>query len=132
MATKYPKRFYEDTGIEVRMIQAWLILVGRAHNRQTITYAELTRLMRGKNTPSQKREGQWKGLRLGQLYSYCRKRRLPLLPVIVVTKQTGLPADMAPYRPNKPDGPEPNAEREKVFNFDWFALHPPCEGDLHD
>jgi len=71
-------------------------------------------------------------MRLGYLYTYCEEHNLPLLPVIVVTKKTKLPADMAPYSPYKPDGPDPNVEREKVFNYDWFAIHPPCEGDLHD
>jgi hypothetical protein len=131
MTARFPKRFFEESNIEVRMIQSWLVLVSRAHNHQTITYAELTRLMRGKTAPPIVREGQWKGLRLGQLYTYCAERGLPILPVIVVTKETGLPADMAPYYPNERNGPEPNAEREKVFNYDWFALHPPCEGDLH-
>jgi hypothetical protein len=112
------------------MIQAWIILVGRASNRQTITYAELAKLMSGKSLG--KRAGQWKGLRLGQLYTYCDKRRLPILPVIVVTKETGLPADMAPYHPNNINGPHPNGEREKVFNFNWFDLHPPCESEIPD
>jgi hypothetical protein len=109
------------------MIQAWLILIGRAHNRQTITYTELSTLMQGK---SGKRAGQWKGLRLGQLFKYCKDRGLPLLPVIVVTKDTGLPADMAPYFPAKPDGREPNAEREDVFRYDWYALCPPRKSEI--
>jgi hypothetical protein len=112
--------------LDNRMIQAWIILVGRAHNRQTINYSELTRLMGG---PHGRRAGQWKGLRLGHLYEYCVSRGLPLLPVIVVSKSTGLPADLAPYRPAKVDGPDPNAEREKVFNYDWFDLYPPRDTD---
>lgn len=108
------------------MIQAWVILINKARSRQTITYGELSQLMFGKPEPRNSL------MRLGHLYTYCEEHGLPILPVIVVTKKTGLPADMAPYYPNKPDGPEPNAERAKVFNYDWFAIHPPCERDLHD
>lgn len=133
MAVKYTKRYFKDTGLDARMIQAWMILIGKARNRQTITYGDLAKLMTGGEKSSLgKRAGQWKGMRLGFLYAYCKERGLPLLPVIVVTKETGLPADMAPYRPNKLDGPDPNAERERVFHFDWFAIHPPREGDMHD
>jgi hypothetical protein len=133
MSRTFPRRFNEDTGLKVRMIQAWLILIGKARNRQTITYGDLAKLMTGGVKSSLgKRAGQWKGMRLGSLYAYCEERGLPILPVIVVTKKTGLPADLAPYRPNERHGPEPNAEREKVFDYDWFGIHPPCEGDLHN
>jgi len=110
----------------VRVIQAWLILIGKAHNRQTVTYGELSKLMRGKNAPPLgRRAGQWKGMRLGQLFTYCKERRLPLLPVIVVTKKTGKPADLAPYNP-----PDTDEERERVFDFDWYGYYPPSESEL--
>lgn len=109
-----------------RLIQAWLILIGKAHNRQTVTYAELTQLMRGKGAPSLgRRVGQWKGLKLGHLWTYCKNRKFPLLPVIVVTKKTGKPADLAPYNP-----PDLDKERERVFEFNWYAYFPPSESDL--
>lgn len=117
------RRFSDESDNKARLIQAWIILVGKARNRQTITYSGLANLMHGERKPSLgKRAGQWKGMQLGQLLAYCRDRKLPLLPVIVITKETGLPADMAPYNSH-----EANAERERVFNFDWYDLHPPSE-----
>lgn len=122
------KRFSDEVDNKARLIQAWVILVGKARNRQTITYLQLANLMHGDSEPPLgRRAGQWKGMRLGQLLTYCKTRNLPLLPVIVVLKDTGLPANMAPYNP-----PEPNAERERVFNFNWYDLHPPIESDLEN
>ena len=123
---KVAKRFSDEAANKGRLIQAWVILVGKARNRQTITYAQLANVMHGAIKPLLgKRAGQWKGMQLGQLLTYCKDRSLPLLPVIVITKKTGLPADTAPYS-------DPNAERELVFNFDWYDLHPPVESDLED
>lgn len=39
------RRFVDNPTISTRAVQIWQILVGRAHNRQTITYLELARLM---------------------------------------------------------------------------------------
>lgn len=129
MASPQKQRiFNNEPGIhnKNRLIQAWVILVGMARNRQTITYAELAHRMLGENAQAiGKRAGQWRGLQLGQLLTYCKARKLPLLPAIVVMKKTGLPADTAPY-----EGKDLNAERETVFNFDWYALYPPNDSEL--
>src|ERR1700683_4101832 len=95
-----------------RLIQAWVILVGKARNRQTISYSDLTKLMLADDVERVgNRLGQWPGLQLGQLYTYCERKGLPLLPAIVVGKETGLPADDAPYKDHNRD---PNVERERV------------------
>ena len=47
---------------DVRMIQAWIILVGSAHCQRTVTYTELSELMLGKKAPRSK------AMSLGQLY----------------------------------------------------------------
>jgi hypothetical protein len=120
MATKYPKRFFKGTDHKARMIQAWLILIGKARNHQKITYEELSVLMFGTRAP------RHPAMRLGALFAYCEDRNLPLLPVIVVTKKTWTPARDAPYDASM------NAKTAAVFNYDWYGIHPPCEADLHD
>jgi hypothetical protein len=99
------------------MIQAWLILVGKARNRQTITYGDLSELMLKKRAPRSK------AMRLGYLFAYCKDRGLPPLPAIVVTKKIGQPAPDAPYTNSVKD-------INDVFRFDWYGIHPPTEADL--
>lgn len=118
------KRFSDKSGSHrhARVIQAWLILIGRARNREPITYTALSELMLGKRAPRSR------AMRLGQLYTYCKQRELPLLPVIVVTIKSNStkPADLAPY-----DSDTLDAERERVYDFNWFDLHPPTETELN-
>jgi hypothetical protein len=42
------RTFNPHSGHPARAVQAWQILVGRAMNRQTVTYDGLSRLMYGK------------------------------------------------------------------------------------
>jgi hypothetical protein len=113
-----PIKRFRDTNPDCRMIQAWLILIGKARNRQTITYGDLSELMLEKRAPRSR------AMRLGHLLTYCRKNNLPELPVIVVAKKTGIPAPLAPYPPDVAN------KINKVFQFDWYSVHPPTEADL--
>ncbi len=110
------RRFVDNPTISTRAVQIWQILVGRAHNRQTITYLELARLMHY-------RGGGILDRQLGHLYFYCEHNDLPVLSVLVVAKETGLPQGGVGDR-------DPNVERERVFGYDWFGMHPPTAEEL--
>ena len=49
---------------------------------------------------------------------YCKQNELPPLTVLVVTASSGLPGTGL-------TNVDLNADREAVFNFDWFGLYPP-------
>jgi hypothetical protein len=117
------KRFSDDSHKHrhVRVIQAWVILVGKAKCNRTITYTELSELMLGKKAPRSK------SMRLGHLYTYCEQRNLPRLPAIVVEKGTRKPAPDAPYDRNTVSD-----EIANVFAFNWYDILPPTEADLDD
>ena len=110
-----PKFFSEIATRPARAAQMWQILVAKACNRQTATYSEVADIL------------GFKGARtlapmLDYIYRYCRQNKLPLLNVIVVNQKSGLPGigldiDM-------------NAEREKVFRFDWYDVVPPAFDEL--
>jgi hypothetical protein len=117
MATKRPEKF-SKTGPKSRMIQLWLVLIGRAQNRQTITYGDLSELMLRKRAPRSRSMG------LGYLYAYCERKHLPLLPVIVVDKKTGRPEPLDIY-------PNVAKETNKVFLFDWYGIHPPSKAEAN-
>jgi len=77
------KRFQKGMSNAERAAQAWTILVGKAANRQTITYGELSDLMDyGSNHL---------GGVLGYLKDYCTAYDLPRLPYLVVNKREGKP-----------------------------------------
>jgi hypothetical protein len=60
---------------------------------------------------------------LGHLMHYCRQHQLPPLTVLVVNQTTGLPGEGL-------TDADLNADREGVFNFDWYALVPPMPEEL--
>lgn len=96
--------------------QLWQVLISAAHNRQVLTYELAGKpLGLGTNTLSS---------HLGQIQSYCERNKLPLLPILVVSKETG--------RPGKgfPAVADMDAERERVFAHNWFGMKPPSAADF--
>ena len=102
-----------------RAVQAWQILVGKAMNRQTVTYEGLSRLMYGKEAA-----GVLAAI-LGHIAFYCMDNDIPPLTTLVVGKGPGKPGARIPLDPAKFD-----EEREKVYQHDWYDIYPPSEGDL--
>jgi putative restriction endonuclease len=104
-------RFDDTPSNASRALQIWLILLSKAHNRQTITYGQLAQLLgfRGAGTLNHP---------LGHIMYYCIQQALPPLTVLVVNQDTGLPGDGLV-------GAKLNADREAVFEFSWFDLVPP-------
>jgi hypothetical protein len=102
-----------------RALQAWIILVSAAKNRQTLTYEGLSILMYGK-----KAAGVLDKI-LGHIAYYCTDNDLPALTSIVVGKNRGTPGQDIPV-----DRAEIDKLREAVYNCDWFDLHPPSPKNL--
>jgi len=109
-------RFDDAPSNAARALQMWLILISKAHNRQTITYGQLAQLLGFKGA------GTLAHL-LGHIMYYCIQTQLPPLTVLVVNQGTGLPGDGLV-------GAELNADREAVFEFNWFGLVPPSVEQL--
>ena len=113
------KKFNPSCSAEERALQAWLILIGAAKNRQTLTYEGLSILMFKK-----KASGVLSRI-LGHIASYCDENELPQLNVIVVEKYEGIPGKEIPLEPDKL-----NKERELVYEKDWYDIFPPSSDDL--
>src|SRR4051812_34014517 len=97
-----------------RSVQAWQILVGKAMNRQTITYEDLSVLMFGKPAAGVLDKT------LGNVAYYCKEHGLPILTLIVVGKRRGTPGHDIPI-----DATIFDAEREKVYDkkkCDWYNV----------
>lgn len=112
------KQFADAHRNTARALQIWQILIGRAHQRQTVTYAELARLMGMKGAGVLSRM-------LDPVRLVCDAHGLPPLTILVVNATTGLPGEGLPQA-------ELHAERERVFRHDWNAIYPPSEAELRD
>ena len=113
------KAFNPTAEHPARAVQAWQILVGKAMNRQTVTYEGLSVLMYVKEAA-----GVLAGI-LGHIAFYCMDNDIPILTTIVVGKGPGKPGDRIPIDPEKID-----EEREKVYGHNWYDIYPPSEADL--
>ena len=113
------KLFNPSSNHPARAVQAWQILIGKAMNRQTITYLELSRLMYQKDA-----QGVLDRI-LGHLAYYCIDNKLPALTSIVVGKGRGTPGRDIPVDLSKID-----EQRESVYEYDWYNVYPPTEGEL--
>jgi len=71
---------------ESRAIQIWQTLVGKAHNRQTITYDQLRKLL-GYPSDGARVMGQF----LDPIKCFCIQNGLPPLTILVVNDTTGSP-----------------------------------------
>ena len=111
------KLFKDDSTNATRALQIWQILIGKAHNRQTITYKALASLL------GYKRADILAGM-LGRIMMYCEQNNLPPLTILVVNRGTGLPGA------GLTSPTDLHADREKVFEFDWFGLYPPTAEEL--
>jgi hypothetical protein len=105
------KKFSESSTRPRRALQIWLILMSKAHNRQTLTYGMLADMMgfQGAGTLAPI---------LGYVMCYCQQQNLPPLTVLVVNQSTGLPGAGL-------EGDHLHEAREEVFRYNWFDLEPP-------
>ena len=110
------KKFNPTSKNPARAVQAWQILIGKAMNRQTVTYEGLSHLM------YQKKAAGVLDKILGHIAFYCQDNGLPPLTAIVVGKGRGTPGEDIPVDPATFD-----KEREKVYNHDWYDVYPPLK-----
>lgn len=100
-----------------RSLQIYQILIAAAHNRQTLTYDMLSKLV---GVPRQ-------GLanHLDNIVRFCKARDLPALTVLVVRKRIGKPSHGFQAEDDI------DAAREKVYDFGkWYGLKPPAAEDF--
>ena len=111
-----PLQFANDSHVHTRALQIYMVLVGLAWNRQTITYGELSqRQMEGFGG------GGILSKPLGCIMGWCYENGLEPLTVLVVNDQTGVPGFGLMTVPNE-DWP---AAQQRVFHFNWFSVFPP-------
>src|SRR5690349_10777862 len=111
---KAVKRFNPTSPHPDRAVQAWQILVGKATNRQTITYERLAELMYRRHDAGVLNEI------LGHIAFYCNQHDLPPLTAIVVGKGRGTPGENIPI-----DQWTVDKRREQVYGYDWYDVYPP-------
>ena len=114
-----PRRFDEDRRNKyARSAQAWLALVAQATQRRTTTYHAMSELLL--SHPMTLRSD------LDPIDDYCNQHGLPPLAVVCVDRKTGEPSrrNVGVFRLDK--------NRERVFNYDWFALVPPTPEEIRE
>ena len=117
-----PRLFHEQP-IEVRAQQVWVILIGAAANRQTVTYLDLALLM-GFNENSRHILSGY----LDPVSRYCLREGLPALTSLVVSEASGQPGDgLLPFIR---DGYTYESEREDVYREDWYQYQVPSRNDF--
>jgi hypothetical protein len=115
------KIFESPSTHPARAVQAWQILIGKAMNRQLLTYEGLSLLMYEKEAAGVLDEI------LGHIAFYCHDNSLPPLTVLVVNKHSGRPGAGIPIDPATID-----ERREEVYRYNWFKPYPPSERELAD
>jgi len=100
-------------------LRAYLVLIGCAADRQTVTYDALARRIKrgGPNLLARP---------LALVTRWCQHHNLPALASLVVEQATGMPAPgfSAVGRAEIP------REQERVWDYDWYAILPPAIEDL--
>jgi hypothetical protein len=99
-----------------RALQIYQVLIGAAHNRQTLTYELLSQRI---GVPQQ-------GLarHLENILQFCTSRGLPPLTVLVVRKHIGKPSH------GFHAATDADASREQVYEHDWYGMKPPAVEDF--
>jgi putative restriction endonuclease len=113
-----PELYEDQSTYATRATQIWQILVCKASNRKTLTYGQLAELIGFKGAGTLAHF-------LGHIMYYCLQNGLPPLTVLVVNQETGLPGEGL-IEANL------NADRERVFRFNWFGIVPPTPEELEE
>lgn len=98
-----------------RAAQFWAVLAFAARNRQTLTYEMLSRLV---GMPRAALGGM-----LEPIQTFCQKKKLPPLTVLVVQQRTGLPGSGFIAAADIPSA------QSKVFNYNWIRFGSPSPKD---
>ena len=108
-----------DSSDQHRALKTYLILIGHATRRETTTYGDLAAKL-GDNVPP-----MFVGSYLDPIAQYCERNGLPRLTVLAVGQGSGVPGEGYP-------GPRESidADRERVYQYDWYDLIPPTIAEL--
>lgn len=98
-----------------RALQIWQVLISAAHNRQTITYRQLSEIIGMGSKPVVVVPP------ISRVWEYCERNALPHLTYLVVGQVKGAPGA---------DFEDIDQEREKVYNYPWFSQLPPQKSDF--
>lgn len=110
-----PEFIAERSSSSTRALQAYLVLISSAWNRQTITYGIISQ------NHMQFGNGGILACPLGCILGWCYEQGLPPLTALVVNDITGLPGDGF----GVVDGEDYPAALQHVFRFNWFSIFPP-------
>jgi hypothetical protein len=114
-----PKKFQLGRKLAARALQAYLILISRAANQQTIQYRQLGNMMHFGVGPILAGP-------LDRIMRWCDREGLPALTTLVIEKATGLPSSGLTTVP----GNNFSAEQQRIFAFDWYSIFPPTLKEL--
>jgi len=100
-------------------LRAYLVLMGCAADRQTVTYDDLARRIDrgGPNLLARPLE---------LVTRWCQRHNVPAIASLVVEQATGLPAPGFAVV-SKDEIPR---EQERVWDFDWYGIVPPTIEEL--
>jgi hypothetical protein len=113
-------RYFKDDATNAsRGLQVYLILIGVAARRETMTYEML-----GQKMYHHPAAGVLAG-RLDPVMRWCKANDLPALTSIVVNKSTGVPGEGL----TTVQGEFP-AEHQRVFEYGWHEIMPPSVEEL--
>lgn len=101
-----------------RAAQIYHMLIAAARQRQTLTY-KIVSDTTGAFTANL-------GHLLGYLMRWCEREKLPPLTVLVVQTGTGKPGE------GLLTSQDHDANRERVYEFNWYKIRPPLPSDLAD
>lgn len=99
-----------------RAAQIWAVLAYAAINRQIITYKTLAKLV---GMPTAALGGM-----LDPIQTFCQKKKLPPLTVLVVQQKSGLPGTGFIAAANIPKA------QADVFNYNWMGLGAPSPENI--
>ncbi len=109
---------YKVTISSQRALQIWPHLVEQASQKQTIYYGELAEKVGIPKAPLALIAS------LNKLCAFCRRRGMPQLPVLVVSKMTKLPGG------DTRSALYPLGEKERAWEIDWNHVAGPSLADL--
>lgn len=113
-----PRLFSENPSRPLRAVQIWQILIGKAHNRQTMTYGDLAAMLGFDKAGTL-------GKNLEYILDYCSINQLPPLTALVYNQVTGKPGDGIKLG-------DMAAELERVYQYAWYSLIPPTAQEFDE
>src|SRR5215210_2778499 len=115
-----PLFFRDDSKVPTRALQAYLVLISLAWNRQTITYGALSVDYMDYGP------GGILDRSLGCIMGWCYENGLPALTALVVNDDTGIPGEGL----GTVEDDDFPAAQQRVFAHNWFELFPPTVAEL--